>query len=103
MGVQMAEKKKRRQFTKEFRAEAVRLVRETGKPVSEVARDIDVTETSLYAWVRQERIDRGEGEPGKLTSEELAELRSLRKEVRDLRMERDFLKKTAAYFASVKK
>jgi len=49
----MAEKKKRRQFTKEFRVEAVRLVRETGKPVSGVARDIDVTETSLYAWVRQ--------------------------------------------------
>ena len=64
MGVQMGEKKKRRQFTKEFRAEAVRLVRETIKPVSEVARDIDVTETSLYAWVRQERIDRGEGGPG---------------------------------------
>ena len=67
MGVQMGEKKKRRQFTKEFRAEAVRLVRETGKPVSEVARDIDVTETSLYAWVRQERIDRGEGAPGALS------------------------------------
>ncbi len=103
MGVQMAEKKNRGQFTKEFRAEAVRLVHESGKPVSEVARDIDVTETSLYAWVRQDRIDRGEGRPGALTSEELEELRSLRKEVRELRMERDFLKKTAAYFASVKK
>ncbi len=103
MGVQMAEKKKSRQFTKEFRAEAVRLVRESGKPVSGVARDIDVTETSLYAWMRQDRIDRGEGGPGTLTSEELEELRGLRKEVRELRMERDFLKKTAAYFASVKK
>ncbi len=103
MGVQMAEKKKRRQFTKEFRAEAVRLVRESGKPVSAVARDIDVTEMSLYASVTQDRIDYGEGGPGTLTSEELEELRSLRKEVRDLRMERDFLKKTAAYFASVKK
>ena len=103
MGVQMGEKKKRRQFTKEFQAEAVRLVRESGKPVSELARDIDVTETSLYAWVRQDRIDRGYGSPGALTSEELEELRSLRKEVRELRMERDFLKKTAAYFASVKK
>ena len=56
MGVQMAEKKKRRQFTKEFRAEAIRLVRETSKPVSEVARDIDVTETSLYARVSFFRI-----------------------------------------------
>ncbi len=80
MGVQMAEKKKRRQFTKEFRAEAVQLVRESGKAVSVVARDIDVTETSLYAWVRQDRIDRGEGGPGTLTSEELEELRGLRKE-----------------------
>ena len=70
MGVQMAEKKKRRQFTKDFRAEAVRLVPETGKPVSEVARDIDVTETSLYAWVRQDRIDRGKGGAGELTREE---------------------------------
>ena len=96
MGVQMAEKKKRRQFTKEFRAEAVRLVRESGKPVSAVARDIDVTETSLYAWMRQDRIDRGEGGPGTLTSEELEELRGLRKEVRELRMERDFLKNLRA-------
>lgn len=103
MGVQMEERKKRRQFTKEFRAEAVRLVRESGKPVSAVARDIDVTETSLYAWVRQDRIDRGDGGAGTLTSEELEELRGLRQEVRELRMERDFLKKTAAYFASVKK
>lgn len=103
MGVHMEEKKKRRQFSKEFRAEAVRLVHETGKPVSEVARDIDVAETSLYAWVRRAKADRGEGPPGVLTTEELEELRQLRKEVRDLRLEREFLKKTAAYFASVKK
>jgi transposase len=97
MGVQMAEKRKRRQFTKEFRAEAVRLVRESGKPVSEVARDIDVTETSLYAWVRQDRVDRGYGSPGALTSEELEELRSLRKEVRELRLtdtDRQFYRRT---------
>ena len=68
-------------------------MRETGKPVSEVARDIDVTETSLYAWVRQDRIGRGDGAPGALTTEQLEELRSLRKEVRDLRMERDLFKK----------
>ena len=96
MGVQMAEKKKRRQFTKEFRAEAVQLVRESGKAVSVVARDIDVTETPLYAWARQDRIDRGEGGSGTLTSEELEELRGLRKEVRELRMGRDFLKNLRA-------
>ena len=103
MGVQMATKKKRRKFTKEFKAEAVRLVLETGKPVAQVARDIDVVESSLFSWVKQARIDRGEGQPGQLTTEELEELRRLRKEVRELRMERDFLKKTAAYFAEWKK
>ena len=103
MGVQMANQKKRRKFTKEFKAEAVKLVLETGKPVAQVARDIDVVESSLFNWVKQARVDRGEGSPGQLTTEELDVLRQLRKEVRELRMERDFLKKTAAYFAEWKK
>jgi len=103
MGVHMAKKTKRRRFTTEFKAEAVRLVRESSKPIAEIARDIDVGETSLHNWVAQAKIDRGEGRPGQLATEELEELRQLRKEVRELRMERDFLKKTAAYFAEWKK
>lgn len=103
MGVHMAEKKKRRKFSKEFKAEAVQLVRESSKSIAQIARDIDVGETSLNNWVRQAKVDRGEGRPGELTTEELEELRRLRKENRELRMERDFLKKTAAYFAEWKK
>ena len=103
MGVHMAKKTKRRRFTTEFKAEAVRLVRESSKPIAEIARDIDVGETSLHNWVAQAKTDCGEGRPGQLTTEELEELRQLRKEVRELRMERDFLKKTAAYFAEWKK
>ena len=102
MGVRMPKKKKsRRQYTKGFRAEAVALVRDTGKPVAEVAKDIDVTASSLFAWVRQAKVD--EGHLDGATTDEKQELTALRKEVRALRMERDFLKKTAAYFAKAQK
>ena len=96
----MEEKKKtRRRFSAEFKAEAVRLVSESGKSASQIAGDIDVAESSLHRWVRQAKIDAGRGPEGAPTTDELEELRRLRREVRDLRMERDFLKKTAAYFA----
>jgi transposase len=103
MGVQMENKKKRRSFSSEFRSEAIRLASESGKSVAQIARDIGVHQSSLHLWVRQAKIDRGEGPAGAPTTEELEELRHLRKEVRELRMERDFLKKTAAYFAKVTK
>jgi len=102
MGAQMTKnRRKRRQYSKEFRAEAVALVRDTGKPVAVVAKNIDVTESSLFSWVRQAKID--EGQIAGATSDEKQELASLRKEVRELRMERDFLKKTAAYFAKAQR
>lgn len=103
MGVYMAEKQKRRRFSKEFKAEAVKVAQESGKSIAQVAKDIDVCESSLHLWLNQAKVDRGEGRPGELTTTEREELRSLRKEVRELRMERDFLKKTAAYFAEWKK
>src|SRR5206468_7346843 len=59
-------KRKRRAFTREFKAEAVRLVRESGKSVPTVARDLDLTETALRSWVRQAEIDVGRGTPGAL-------------------------------------
>jgi transposase len=68
------------------------------KTVAQVARDLDLTESALSTWVRQARADRSKGATG-LTSEEREELRHLRKEVRELRMERDILKKAAAFFA----
>ena len=86
-------KRKRRAFTKEFKAEAVRVVQASGKTVGAVARELDLTETALRDWVRQAAIDAGRGQPGALTTDERAELTQLRREVRTLRMERDILKK----------
>jgi transposase len=92
-------KRKRRAFTTEFKVEAVRLVRESGKSVPTVARELDLTETALRSWVRQAEVDAGRGAPGALTSEEREELGRLRRETRTLRMEREILKKAAAFFA----
>jgi transposase-like protein len=92
-------KRKRRAFTTEFKAEAVRLVRESGKSVPRVARELDLTETALRSWVRQGDIDAGQGTPGALTTAEREELGYLRRENRTLRMERDILKKATAFFA----
>ena len=91
-------KRKRRKFTAEQKADAVRLVREVGS-VPQVARDLDLTETALRHWVKQAEIDEGAGPEGALTTEEKEELRRLRRENRTLKMERDFLKKAAAFFA----
>jgi transposase len=91
-------KRSRRQFTDEFKAGAVRLVLDEGKTIAEVARDLDLTPSAVSGWVRRARADRDGGKSG-LTTEERAELASLRKEVRQLRVERDILKKAAAFFA----
>ncbi len=88
----------RRSFTDEFRAGAVRLVLEEEKTISQVARDLDLTESALRTWVERARADLTHGKTG-LTTEEREELRRLRKEVRQLRMEREILKKAAAFFA----
>ena len=92
-------KRNRRAFTKEFKAQAVKVVRESGKSVGAVARELDLTETALRSWVRQAEIDAGRGPAGALTTEEREELGQLRREVRTLRMERDILKKATAFFA----
>ncbi len=91
-------RRKRRKFSAEQRADAVRMVREVGN-LAKVARDLDLTETSLRNWVKQADVDEGRGPKGALTTEELKELRRLRREVRILTMERDFAKKAAAFFA----
>jgi transposase len=91
-------KRKRRSFTAEQKAAAVRMVREVGN-LSKVAKDLDLTETSLRHWVKQAEIDEGHGPEGALTSEEREELARLRRQVRILEMERDFAKKAAAFFA----
>ena len=98
MGVHMS-KRKRRAFTPEFKAETVRLVRAGGKSIGEVARDLDLTESALRLWVRQAEIDAGRGKPGELTTEERQELQRLRRENKELRIEREILVKAAAFFA----
>ena len=72
---------------------------EEGKTIPQVARDLDLTESSVRNWVERARADRGKGKPGVLTTAEKEELATLRKEVRQLRLERDILKKAAAFFA----
>jgi transposase len=94
--------RKRRSFTKEYRAEAVRVAREgakLGKSPGVIAKELDLTETSLRAWMKQADVDEGRGPEGVLTTDEKAELAALRKENRVLKMERDLLKKAAAFFA----
>jgi len=88
----------RRGFSPEFKIGAVRLVLDEGKTVGAAARELDLTPSALSNWVRQARADRTKGKTG-LTTEERAELSTLRKENRELRMERDILKKAAAFFA----
>jgi transposase len=98
----MEEQKKprrpRRSFSDEFKAGAVRLVLDEGKSVSQVARDLDLNLNSVREWVHRARADRTKGKTG-LTTEEREELSRLKKEVRELRIERDILKKAAAFFA----
>ena len=90
-------KRPRRSFTKAFKAEVVELVRQPGNSAASVARDLDLTETAVRAWVKQADIDDGDREG--LTSVQLAELAQLRKENRVLREERDILKRATAFFA----
>jgi transposase len=88
----------RRRFDDEFKAQAVRLVLDEGKTVGAAARDLDLTETALREWVKRARADRPKGRTG-LTSAEREELAQLRKENRQLRLEREILKDAAAFFA----
>ncbi len=90
----------RRQFSREFKLEAVRLVKDRGVSVAQAARDLDVHENVLRKWMRELATDPQQAFPGKgLMKPEQAELERLKKENAKLRMERDILKKAAAYFA----
>src|SRR6266576_880487 len=91
-------KRSRRSFTDEFKAGAVRLVLDEGKTVAQVARDLDLTQSALGGWVKQARADRSNGKAG-LTTAEREERARLRKENRQLKTERELLKKWAAFFA----
>ena len=98
MGSSKTGRRSRRQFTEEFKVGAVRLVLDEGQTVAAAARDLGLTESSLRNWVERARADRTKGKTG-LTTAEREELARLRKENRELRTEREILKKAAAFFA----
>ena len=89
--------KSRPPYPVEFREEAVRLVRSSGRPVKEIAADLGVSEQTLRNWVFAAQVDAGEREG--LTGDERAELAALRRKVKVLEQEREILKKAAAWFA----
>jgi transposase len=84
-------------YSAEFRAEALRLVRSSGKNKTAIARDLGIALEALRAWVRQAELDAGERQDG-LTTDEVAELRRPRRENKVLREEREILVQAAAFF-----
>jgi len=82
-----------------YRADAVRLVAQSGKSLRAVAQDLGLSPESLRRWVQQARVDAGTDAGGQLSTAEREELRRLRREVKTLEMEREILKKAAAFFA----
>ena len=89
----------RKKYTPEYKAEAVDLVVNSGRPVAEIARDLGIHAATLGNWVNLAKKD-GTVTEKPVTADERARLRELEDENRKLRMERDFLKKAAAWFAS---
>lgn len=90
------QRRPRRKFAAEFKRDAVELVRSTGRPIAEIAAELGIYDSTLCNWVKQDRIDRGEREG--LSSDERARLRELEAENARLRMERDLLKRTIAFW-----
>jgi len=88
----------RRSFTPEFKAEIVGLCQRGDRTVGQVARDFDLTETAVRAWVKQAELDAGDRSDG-LTSDERDELAQLRRENRRLREDVEILKRATAFFA----
>jgi transposase len=89
-------KRRRRQFTPEFKRDAVELVRATDRPIAHIAAELGIYDSTLGAWVKQAQVDRGEREG--LSSDDRARLRVLEAENAKLRMERDLLKRTVAFW-----
>lgn len=93
------QRRQRRQFSDEYKAEVVRMCEQPGKTVSGVAQELGLTPSAVGSWVRQATVDRQGGGSGPLTTEERQELATLRRENKQLRQEREILKKATAFFA----
>lgn len=92
-------KRPRRSFTDEFKADTVRLCKAGDRTIGQVAKDLDLTETALREWVNRADLAASTNSGDTLSAEERDELRELRKRVKRLEMEREILKKAAAFFA----
>jgi transposase len=90
----------RRKFDRDFKEGAVRLVRETGKPIAQVARELGVHDATLGNWVNADRRRRRQGGDGVVSEDERAELARLRKENAELAMRCDVLKRSVALWVS---
>ena len=95
----MGKKKTRRSFTDEFKAETVKLIRDSGESIGSICKDMGLSPTAVRNWIKQATIDEGNGPVGAVMTKELEELRRLRKENRILRQEREILVKAATFFA----
>ncbi len=96
MSTKKSDHRSRRKFTPEFKAEAVRLVEESGGQIAKVARELNIYDSTLGNWVRKAR-EEAEGAP---TAEERAEIRDLKRELERVKRERDILGKAVAYFSA---
>jgi transposase len=89
----------RRQFTDAFKSEAVRLTRESGRPVAQVARELGISDNVLYRWTNEQRHAESQGSTRQAVRARQEELTRLKRENETLRKERDFLRRAAAFFA----
>lgn len=100
----MAEKKKQKQYSKDFKIEAVKLVTDKGMKISEAAKDLGVSHPTLASWVKEYQKDSNKAFPGKgKLSTEDERVRQLEQQVKRLTMERDILKKAMGYFVEIPK
>jgi transposase len=95
--------KKRRQYTPEYRAEAVRQVKVGDRPLAHVARDLGLSMQTLWGWVHPDKPEAEKEEAGELSPTEREELKQLRRRVARLEEEREILKKATAFFAKESK
>jgi len=92
------QRRKRRKFRPEYKADVVRLCQDGGESIADVCRRLDLTETTVRNWVKQAEVDQAGGTTDALTTREREELAQLRRDNKRLKMEREILKKAAAFF-----
>ncbi len=97
--MEKVERRKRRRFSEEYKAETVRLIQSSGKSIGKLALELGIGESALRRWVQQAEVEAGRGPAGALKRSEREELVELRRENQRLRIEREILKKATAFFA----